>query len=104
MLAKEKTLITKKYYPVKFRWKVVQQLEVELLTEQRACEKYGITVNLIRLWRRQYHQRRLLPLIKPTPMKPKQSKAEQIKALEEQLRKPKKPSRKRSLKIAPMKL
>lgn len=74
-----------RYYPVAFRWKVIQQLEAELLTDQQACKKYGISLTLIRRWRRQYFKRRLLPHIKPRSMKPKQSQAEQIKALEKQL-------------------
>ncbi len=76
----------KSYYPVAFRWKLIQELAAELLTEQQACEKYGITLILIRKWRKQYHQRKIQPLLTTQPMKRKQSHAEKIKALERQLK------------------
>lgn len=82
MKNKEKSENTKKcYYPVKFRWKTIQQIDVSILSEQQVCEKYGITPILIRKWRKQYCKRHLLPHIKPAPMKRKQSQAEEIKAL-----------------------
>lgn len=87
MKTKQKDENTKKcYYPVKFRWKILQQIEVGILDKQQACEKYGITPILIRKWRKQYFQRHVKPHLNPRPMKPKQSQAEKIKALEKQLK------------------
>ena len=79
---KEKKL----YWPVAFQWRVIQQIDAELLTEQQACEKYGITIILIRQWRKQYLQRKILPLQNIQPMKRKQSQTEKIKELEKQLK------------------
>lgn len=76
----------KYYYHVAFRWKVVQQLEAEQLTELQACEKYGITRTLIRQWRKQYYQRKLLPYIKPKLMKSKKSQTDQINALKARIK------------------
>ena len=42
----------KSYWSVSFRWKLDQQLNAGLLAEQQACEKYGITIILIRKWRK----------------------------------------------------
>ncbi len=50
------------YWPVAFRWRVIQQIDAELLTEPQACEKYGITIILIRKWQKQYLQRKIRPL------------------------------------------
>ena len=72
----------KSYYPVAFRWKVIQELTAELLTEEQACEKYGITLILIRKWRKQYFQPKIQPLLTTQPMKQKQNQTEKIKALE----------------------
>ena len=86
MKNKEKSESAKRqYYPVKFRWTLLQQIEVGLLDEQQVCEKYGITLILIRKWRRQYYKRYLQPPQNARPMKKKQSQAEKIKALEKQL-------------------
>ena len=57
-----------------------------MLTEQQACEKYGITIILTRKWRKQYHERKIQPLLTAQPMKQKQSHAERIRVLEKQLR------------------
>lgn len=87
MKIKQKDEITKKcYYPVKFRWKTIQQIEVGILDEHQACKKYGITIILIRKWRKQYFKRHIQPYLNSKPMKPKQSQAEKIKALEKQLK------------------
>lgn len=75
----------KSYYPVAFRWKVIQQIKAELLTEQQACEKYEITVILIRKWRKQYYKRKIHPLLTTQPMSRKLSQAEEIKALKVKL-------------------
>lgn len=74
------------YYPIKFRWKIVQQIDAGILSKQQACEKHSITIILIRKWRKQYFQRRLLPYYNPKPMKAKQDQTEKIKALEMQLK------------------
>lgn len=74
-----------RYYPVAFRWKVIQQLKAELLSEQQACEKYGITVILIRKWRKQYYKRKIQPLLTTQPMSRKLSQAEEIKVLKGKL-------------------
>ena len=81
----------KSYWPVAFRWKLVQELAAGLLTEEQACEKYRITAILIRKWRKQYYTRKIHPLLTAQPMKRKQSQsdrqaAEKIKALEKQLK------------------
>ena len=80
----------KSYYPVAFRWKLIQELAAELLTERLACEKYGITLILIRKWRKQYYQRKIQPLLTTQPMKRKQNQpdrlaAEEIKTLKTKL-------------------
>jgi transposase-like protein len=74
-----------RYYPVAFRWKLIQELAAELLTERQACEKYGITLILIRKWRRQYHERKIQPQLTTQPMNRKQSQAEEIRALKTKL-------------------
>ena len=76
----------KSYWPVAFRWKLIQELAAGLINEQQACEKYGITVILIRQWRKQYYDRKILPLQNIQPMKRKQSQTEKIKELEKQLK------------------
>ena len=76
----------KSYWLVAFRWRVIQQIDAELLTEEQACEKYGITTILIRKWCKQYVQRKVLPLQTNQPMKRKQSQTEKIKVLEKQLK------------------
>ena len=82
----EKNKKEKKFYwTVAFRWRVIQQIEAELLTEQRACDEYGITCILIRKWRKQYLQRKILPLQTTQPMKRKQNQSEKIKVLEVKL-------------------
>ncbi len=40
------------YVPVAFRWKVIQQIDAGLIDELQACEKYGISIILIRQWRK----------------------------------------------------
>ncbi len=86
MKTKEETRNTKEcYYVIKFRWEILQQIEVGILDERQACEKYGISLILIRKWRRQNHKRHLQPQLTPKPMKRKQSQTEKIKALEKQL-------------------
>lgn len=76
----------KSYWPVAFRWKLVQEIAAGLITEEQACEKYGITAILIRKWCKQHHQRKILPLLTNQPMSRKQSQAEKIIALEKQLK------------------
>lgn len=76
----------KSYYPVAFRWRVVQEIAADLLTEKQACEKYGITLILIRKWRKQYYERKIQPLQTTQSMSRKQSQTEKIKALEKQLK------------------
>ena len=66
----------KSYWPVAFRWKLVQEIAAGLICEQQACEKYRISPILIRKWRK------ILPLQTTQSMKPKQSQSEKIKALE----------------------
>ena len=72
----------KSYWPVAFRWKLIQQIAARLITEEQACEKYAITIILIRKWRKQYYERKLQPLKTTQPMKRKQNQTEKIKALE----------------------
>ncbi|MGB3780795.1 MAG: hypothetical protein WA960_20700 [Tunicatimonas sp.] len=72
----------KSYYPVAFRWKLIQELAAELLTERQACEKYGITLILIRKWRKQYYQRKIQPLLTTQPMKRKQNQSDRLAAEE----------------------
>ena len=76
----------KSYWPVAFRWKVIQLIDAGLLDDRHACEKYEITAILIRKWRKQYHERKIQPLLTTQPMKRNQNQTEKIKALEKQLK------------------
>ena len=95
----------KSYYAIAFRWKLIQELAAELLTEQQACEKYGITIILIRKWRKQYYQRKIQPLQTTQPMERKQGPDRKDQGLGNQSSsKLRKPSRTRKLKAEPMRL
>jgi transposase-like protein len=92
MRTNEKTKREKKfraairYWPVAFRWKLIQEIAAGLIDEQRACDKYGITVILIRKWRKQYYERKIQPLLTTQPMNQRQSQTKKINALEKQLK------------------
>ena len=73
------------YFPYRFRRITIEQIMLGFLTERQACEKYGITLKLVRQWRHSYYKHRILPHLITSYMKPKKSKDEEIKALKAKL-------------------
>jgi len=64
----------KSYYPYRFRRITIEKIMLGFLTERQACEKYGITLKLVRQWRRSYYKHRILPHLITSYMKSKKNK------------------------------
>lgn len=79
------TLSKKLYFPYRLRRHIIEKINVGLLTEHKACEKYGITLKLIRQWRRSYYKHRILSPLNSSPMKAKKTSQDEIKALKAKL-------------------
>lgn len=75
----------KSYFPYRFRRITIEKIMLGFLTERQACDKYGLTLKLIRKWRRSYYNHRFQPHLNTSYMKPKKSKDEEIKALKAKL-------------------
>ena len=66
----------KSYFPYRFRRIIIEKITLGFFTERQACEKYGLSLKLIRQWRRSYYKHRILPHLNTSYMKPKKSKDE----------------------------
>jgi transposase len=75
----------KSYFPYRFRRITIEKIMLGFLTERQACDKYGLTLKLIRKWRRSYYKYRFLPHSNTSYMKPKKSKNKEIEALKAKL-------------------
>jgi transposase len=73
------------YFPYRFRRITIEKIMLGFLTERQACEKYGLSLKLIRQWRRSYYKHRILPHLTTSPMKSKKSQNEDIKTLKARL-------------------
>jgi transposase len=75
----------KSHFPYRLRRRIIEKIMVGFLTERQACDKYEITLKLIRQWRRSYYKYRILPHLNTSNMKPKKNQAEEIKTLKAKL-------------------
>lgn len=83
--SKLEQLAKKSYFPVRLRRQIVEKIYAGLFTEHKACEKYGISLKLIRQWRRSYYKHRILPPLNISSMKPKKNQAEETAELKAKL-------------------
>ncbi|MDF9797149.1 transposase [Catalinimonas alkaloidigena] len=79
------TLSKKLYFSYRLRRQIIEKINIGLLTEYQVCEKYGVSLKLIRQWRRSYYKHRILSPLNSFPMKAKKSPQEEIKALKARL-------------------
>ena len=79
------TLSKSLYFPYRLRRQIIEKINIGLLTEYQACEKYCISFKLIRQWRRSYYKHRILPPLNSSPMKAEKTSQDEIKALKAKL-------------------
>ncbi len=62
------------YFPYRFRRITIEKIMLGFLTERQACEKYGVTLKLVRQRRHSYYKHRILPHLITSYMKSKKNK------------------------------